>query len=305
MYTPLPSSPNVAFHRSPSCLFLLVLLLLSILGDPWCGSSCAGQSAPIRFSPLPMENRETTVLQFRPMIEYLEQQLHRQVVFDFSDDYATILDKFLANRIDLIYLGPLPYIELRAQASHAEPLVHFREDSGEAKYACAIVTLADRPIQLKGLSNHRFALTQPLSTCGYLSVNGLLMEHDSSLTNNRYRYLGKHDAVALAVVRGEFDAGGLKSAIADRYTHLGLKIIAQTASFPGFALIGNQTSLSAETRKTISKALIRLDPKGADRKLLSHWGSAIRHGAIPATDADYTTIRRYKGSQNIPIANKE
>ena len=101
-------------------------------------------------------------------------------------------------------------------------------------YYGALVALADTPVNLQGLQNKRIALTQPLSTCGYLSVSGLLRERKSSLEKNRYRYLNKHDAVALAIIRGEYDLGGLKTAIGKRYTHLGLKILAETPPFPGF-----------------------------------------------------------------------
>ena len=54
---------------------------------------------------------------------------------------------------------------------------------------------------------------------------------------NHYRYLGQHDEVALAVVRGEFDFGGLKTAIAQKYTHLGLKVVAESPLMTGLALV--------------------------------------------------------------------
>lgn len=290
----------MARHRTLPFPDLTLPILLVLLCGLWSGRASA-QTVPIRFAPLPMENREAIILQFRPMVEYLGETLGRPVVFDFSDDYTTILDKFLRNKIDLAYLGPLPYIELRSKTVHAEPLVLFREASGHPKYTCAIAALADTPIQLSGLKNHRIALTQPLSTCGYLAVNGLLREHGSSLADNRHHYLDKHDAVALAVIRGEFDLGGLKTAIARRYTHLGLTIVAETQPFPGFGLIGHRSTLTNETMEAIRAALIRLDPAGADQKRLSLWGNEIRHGAIPASDSDYDTIRRYKRTLEIPM----
>ena len=270
-----------------------------------CCRLAFAQPSPIRFAPLPMENREALVLQFRPMIEYLEQKLNRPIVFDFSESYDKILEKFQAGKIDLAYLGPLPYVELRSQADFAEPLIHFREASGEPMYTCAIVTLADNPLSLQGLRDKHIALTQPLSTCGYLSVNGLLLETNSSLELNRYRYLDKHDAVALAVIRSEFDLGGVKTAIGKRYTHMGLKILAQTPPFPGFGLIGNANTLNAETMESIRQAMIQLDPTNADKEMLARWGRSIRYGSVRASDADYQTVRKYKGKIEIPTGNKE
>lgn len=279
------------------CISLVLLFSL------WCGPTCA-QAPPIRFSPLPMENREALVLQFRPMIEYLQQQLNRPIVYDFSESYDKILEKFQDNTIDLAYLGPLPYVELRAKDANAIPLIHFRETSGQPMYTCALVALADTTVHLQGLHGKKIALTQPLSTCGYLSVNGLLQERNASLEHNRYHYLDKHDTVALAVIRGEYDLGGLKTAIGKRYTHLGLKILAETPPFPGFGLIGNQKTLSPETLSAIRQAMVRLDPD-KDKAMLDQWGRSIHHGAVEATDADYDNVRRYKGSLDIPTQNKD
>ncbi len=291
--------------RLPHLRCLIIALILWSLQATMGWADTAAQTGPIRFAPLPMENREAMVLQFRPMATFLEQRLGRPVVFDFSDSYAKILEKFLANTIDLAYLGPLPYVELRAKDDQAEPLVLFREESGQPMYTCAIVTLADQPLSLTALTNRRFALTQPLSTCGYLAVNGLLQERGSNLEANRYRYLDKHDAVALAVIRGEFEAGGLKTSIAKRYNHLGLQVLAETPPFPGFALVGNRQTLAEPTLQAIRTALTGLDPAGADQAMLTQWGASIRYGAVAATDADYQALRRYRGTLAIPTGNKE
>lgn len=292
-------------YRASRLSFLIVALTLWSCLVSLSSAETAAQPQPIRFAPLPMESREAIVLQFRPMTTFLEQRLGRPVVFDFSDNYATILEKFQANTIDLAYLGPLPYVELRAKNTQAEPLVLFREESGQPKYTCAIVGLADSPLALSALNDRHIALTQPLSTCGYLAVNGLLQEQGGSLQANRYRYLDKHDAVALAVIRGEFDAGGLKTSIAKRYSHLGLQVIAETPPFPGFGLVANRRTLDDATLQAIRTALTSLEPTGADQALLAQWGPSIRHGAVAATDTDYQALRRYRGTLTIPTSNKE
>ncbi len=267
--------------------------------------SAVAATTTIRFAPLPMENRESMVLQFRSMVDFLQKKLGVPIEFVFSEDYRQILDKFTAGAIDLAYLGPLPYVELRAQDPQAEPLVHFNEASGKPTYTCAVVALAEKPLSLQGLVNRRIALTQPLSTCGYLAVNGLLQQQGGSLTQNRYRYLDKHDAVALAVVRGEFDAGGVKTAIGKKYAHLGLTIVAETPPFPSFGLIANRATLPLHTREAVRTALTQLDPVGADRETLAAWGEPVRYGAVAASDHDYDTVRMYKGNLEIPTSNKE
>jgi phosphonate transport system substrate-binding protein len=251
-------------------------------------------------APLPMESRETVLKQFMPVARYLKERLGHEVVFDYSDSYAEILDKFRQGRIDLAYLGPLPYVSLKNVCSEATPLVHFREASGEPLYTCAIVALADNGLSLNGMEKGKVALTQPLSTCGFLSTNGLLRQHGSALSRNLYRYLGKHDEVAKSVVRGEFDLGGLKTSIGRKYEHLGITILAETAPMPSFALVGNAATLSPEEREAIRQTLAGLDPDGRDKEMLSSWGENLRHGSVPADDADYAPVRALLGGESIP-----
>ena len=277
---------------------LRALWLVILIG--WCLPGAVFALETVRFAPLPMENRETVVKQFRPLTDYLQQRLGISIEYVYADNYADILEKFRNGAIDLAYLGPLPYVELRASYPQAEPLVHFKEASGKTTYTCALVAFTDAEFPLKNLANKRVALTQPLSTCGYLSANGLLRRHGSSLEHNRYRYLGKHDAVALAVVQGQFEIGGLKTAIGKKYAHLGLSILDETGPLPSFAMTANKATLKPDLVNQIRHALIAVDPDGKHRELLTGWGDNIRYGAIPANNANYDVIRELLGGVDIP-----
>ena len=270
-------------------IWLVVCLIPSLL-----------HARPLVFAPLPMESRETVLKQFMPLAAYLSEALGREIVFDYSENYDQILEKFRNGKLDLAYLGPLPYVSLRAVDDKVEPLVHFKEASGEPLYTCAIVAVADRKLDLGRLEKRMVALTQPLSTCGYLSTNGLLRQRGSALSRNLYRYLGKHDEVAKAVVRGEFDLGGLKTAIGRKYAHLGLAILAETPPLPSFALVGNTQTLTSDEREAIRDALVRLDPAGRDREMLATWGENVRYGAVPGKDADYDPVRGLLDREPIP-----
>jgi phosphonate transport system substrate-binding protein len=277
-------------------LFLIMAVMSSV--------TAFAEPETVRFAPLPMMNRETVVKQFRPMTLFLEQKLGVVITYDYSESYQEMLEKFESGKVDLAYLGPLPYVELREKCEMAEPLVHFKEASGEPMYSCSIVALAESHLNLEGLKDRRFALTQPLSTCGYLSVNGLLKEHHTDLAHNRYRYLDKHDGVALAVVRGEFDAGGIKTAYGKKYAHMGLVIIAETPPLPGFALVAHRANMSPEKMDAIRGALLSLDAAGPDKERLSTWGENIRYGAALASDGDYDALRKLKGNIVIPTTDK-
>lgn len=263
-------------------------------------AAVSAQAQTIRFAPLPMQSQETVIKEFRPLTTYLEQRLQIKIDYVYSTNYSDILEKVRRSEVDLAYLGPLPYVELRARFAEAEPLVHFKESSGQATYTCAIVTFPDAGFDPSNADKKKIALTQPLSTCGYLSTSGLMSRSGSSLERNYYRYLGQHDAVAQAVIRGEFDAGGLKTAIARNYAHMGLQVIAETPPLPSFALIANTKTLSADLMSRLRRELIALDPHGKDQAMLATWSDSIRHGAVVAADQDFQVVRELLGETMIP-----
>lgn len=250
---------------------------------------------PLTFAPLPMETPETVASQWKPALDYLGKALGAPLRIEYSDNYERILEKFKTGKLDLAYLGPLPYVTLKERFPAAMPVVHFNEKDGQPSYTCAIVALAERKLATKDLRGKKIALTQPLSTCGYLTTDGLLRRAGSDLEKNRYRYLDKHDAVALAVARGDYDAGGVKTTIGQKYAHLGLQVISESLPLPAFSLVANGQRLSPERIAAIRTALV-----GANGAQGSTWGDNIRHGATPATDKDYDAMRKLRARTDIP-----
>lgn len=265
---------------------LIALLLLGAL-------PAAAES--LIFAPLPMETPYTVVAQWKPLLDYLGRQLGANLQIDYSGSNEEVVEKFRSGRLDLAYFGPLPYVKLHKDFPAAAPVVVFNEKDGTAKYTCSLVVAADSHLDLKALQHKRIALTQPLSTCGYFAAQGLLRQQGRSLEENRYRYLGPHDAVALAVVRGDFDAGGVKTAIANKYAHLGLTVIAESPSMPGLALIANRQRLSAERIEQIRQLLLN-----APAEVRQQWGDNIRHGVASVSDSDYDGMRQLSMPAAIP-----
>lgn len=250
---------------------------------------------PLVFAPLPMETPQTVASQWQPFLHYLELKLGITLQVDSSETNAEIVDKFKNGKIDLAYLGPLPYITLKNSFPAAEPLVIFNEKNGQPFYTCALISSGEAALNLEGMKGRKVALTQPLSTCGYFATQGILNHFGISLEDNRYRYLGQHDEVALAVVRGEFDAGGLKTAIAKKYTHLGVVVRAESPPITGLALVANTQHLSRERIEQIRQSLL-----GASSEIRQQWGDNIRHGVSPAKDSDYDGIRKLPAPERIP-----
>ena len=264
-------------------LILKSLVLPAIL--MLCALPVAAET--LTFAPLPMESTYTVASQWLPFVEYLEKCLGIELKFSYSATNDEIVNKFKAGELDLAYLGPLPYVKLKQIFPAAEPVVIFKEKDGHPAYTCALVTLAGTSLDFTKMQGKRVALTQPLSTCGYFATQGMLAQFGSSLEDNFYHFRGQHDKVALAVARGDFDVGGLKTSIAKQYKYMGVIVRAESPHMPGLAIVANSNRVSPQRIAQIRQVLL-----AADEKARQNWGDNIRYGAVLAKDSDYDGLRQ-------------
>jgi len=130
----------------------------------------------------------------------------------------------------------------------------------------------------------------------------LLQQAGLSINDTKFRYAGSHEEVALAVVRGEFDVGGIKTSIAGKYAHMGLRFLAESKPLPGFLLVANKKTLAAEQIEKIRDILLQLRPldNASHAELTRDWGGNVRYGATEVKDSDYDVIRDQLQGITIP-----
>ncbi len=250
--------------------------------------------ARLIYTPLPLTNSDSVIAQSRDLIRYIEQNTGFTIEIRYEADYATIIDKFARDEIHLVHLGPLPYIVLRAVTPYADPLVFFQEADGRAGYTCSLASAIDgdtAPADTEG----PVALTQSLSTCGFLVTQHLLGSADRNLHVLPYSFLGSHEAVALALVRGEFAIGGLKTSIGREYERVGLRLLMEGPELPGFALVANTRLLDQETRDALSAALV-----ATPASVYSQWQGLGRWGMAKAMDSSFDGLRCLEGIDKMP-----
>ncbi len=266
------------------CLFLLI----------WPGLLHGAE--PLRFAMVALENREAAIREFASLLESIETSTGRQLHLTLLDSHDKLIDAFADRQVDLAYVGPLPYVQLRQRHGETELLVRFLEADGSSMYRCVLVAFRGDAIRLTALKNRPVGLTQPLSTCGPLSVNGLLRKHAGfGLEQAKPRFLGSHEQVALAALAGEVAAGGMREAIARKYAGLGLEVLARTEPLPGFALVANRATLDAARIAQLRQSLLAT-PQAAYQR----WGNSIRHGMTAANDSEYADLRELAKAAAVP-----
>jgi len=258
----------------------LAVVLLS------CLAATSGQTAgrELVYTPLPIEQPEKVITANRPLVTYLAKQLKTPITIRYEKDYEEILRLFQQGKIDIVHLGPLPYVILKKSYTKAEPVVAINEPDGKATYTCAMVTAFDGPTSVRQV-RRSIAFSQPLSTCGHLTAGYLLDKYGSNLENLHHEYLGNQDQVALAVVKGNYEVGTIKAAVAKKYSNLTLRIIEETPAFPGFLLVANKATMTSEQISKIRKILLSTTPNDSGGLVLG------RYGFSPVADSSYDLIR--------------
>lgn len=232
----------------------------------------AADKTTLRFAPLPTKKEKANVEEFLPLVSYLEKHLSLNIDFVTKKDYRDILQGFEDQSIDFAYLGPLPYMILKKEYSHVEPIVTFRQKDGTSTYRCVLAKFADdafdtsRPL--------RVALTQPLSTCGYYMSSIILQKKFGiDLKEQSFDYRMSHTNALLSVLKGDFTVAGAKDTIAQRYSSLGMEVIAQSEPLPGFSLVVNTKTLSREQIERIQGSLLSIP-----ENIYKSWTGVISYG---------------------------
>jgi phosphonate transport system substrate-binding protein len=151
------------------------------------------------------------------------------------------------------------------------------------------VVRSDSPIrQVADLAGKRVAFGAEISMSSavapkqMLAQAGLVRADLSSVT-----HLDRHERVALAVLHGDFDAGGLRLDIANAYAPRGLRILATSQPLPPHVIAASAKVTAIEANK-VRLALLHPDASGQDA--MRALGSQA--GFTHIEDAHFHAVRR-------------
>lgn len=249
-------------------------------------NSYLNAQANIRFAPLPMENYQITLNQYKDFISFLKKQIKTDVNIVYEASYSEIINNFINGKVDIMVVGPATYIDLTSKYKFAKPIAQTIDKDGLDTYTCSIFCLNDKNINLSNLKDTNIALTQAKSTCGYPFTNYILNKNSSSISNNNYKYTGSHSDAILSVLLGESELGSAYTRVVKEYLDLGIKPIQTSKKLPNFILMANTKTLSKESIQQIYNALKKLNPKNK-KNLLSitkDWNHSFKHGLILVDD---------------------
>ncbi|MBC7543388.1 MAG: phosphate/phosphite/phosphonate ABC transporter substrate-binding protein [Candidatus Sericytochromatia bacterium] len=276
-------------------------------------TACSGseKNKALRVGFVPSENMQEVLKNAQPIVDKLHDALGVEVRPFVATDYAGVVEALRGNKLDIAFLNPAAYV-LAKEEAHVKVLLKSVRRGGDAFYG-AIITRTDSGINsLQDLKNHTFAFGDPISTSGHIFPKKMFKAAgiDPARDFKNVIFAGGHDATVLAVYNHKADAGAtyanstkgddgawtlyLKTAAEQAQ----IKVIAYTEPIPNDNLVAS-SQLDKVTTDKITKVFMDLSQSPEGRK----WLNAIYRieGFVPATDADYASVRDAFQDAGIPI----
>lgn len=176
-------------------------------------TASAADRPVLRVSAIPDEAPTQLQRKFKPLGEYLAQQLGVEVKFQPVTDYAATVEALAGGRLDLVWYGGFTFVQARRRTGTAIPLVQREED---AHFHSKFITRAGSGIRtLQDLRGKTLAFGSESSTSGHLMPRYDLLQAglDPDKDLARYAFTGAHDATAKWVEQGKVDAGALNESV--------------------------------------------------------------------------------------------
>nr|WP_314488919.1 putative selenate ABC transporter substrate-binding protein [uncultured Pseudomonas sp.] len=246
----------------------------------------------LRVSAIPDEAPTELLRKFKPLGEYLEQQLGMKVQFVPVADYPAVVEALASDRLDMAWLGGFTFVQVQQRTGNAVPLVQREQD---AQFTSKFITARDDVKSLSDLKGKTFAFGSISSTSGSLMPRYFMLKDGIKPESffSRIGYSGAHDATVAWVQAGKVDAGVLNASVWDKLVATGkvdtskVKVFATTPTYFDY----NWTvrgSLDPALAQKIKQAFLALDPAKPEQKAILDLQAASRF--IETKPENYTGI---------------
>lgn len=276
--------------RRRKFLFYLVLIPALLFSH---ALPLSAEKPVIRFGVIPRYNPVVMYKRYQPIMDYLTANTPYRFELKISRDYPEAV-RFLRDGVTQVSsLGDVTFAEANLQCA-AVPILKPLNSEGKPYYRSAIIVRNDSPLgSLADLRGRTMAFGSPHSTSGnlipryFLWNSGVRLQELKTFTNLKH-----HDAVAKAILKGQYDAGAVKDVVAEKYRSHGLRVVAWSGPIPSVPIVVTRTA-PKEVVRALSNALLRLDRNNpAHRELMKNWDDEFKNGFAKADISDYREIFR-------------
>lgn len=191
---------------------------------------------------------------FKPIAEYLSRETGKQIELQIGQTYEDTGTKIGTGVFDFAYISPVIYVDAQKQYGLV-PLAIIANNGKPTYHGVITVKKGSSITSLAQFKGKKFAFGARNSNMNHTVPLWMLLNAGVKLTDlKEYGFLKTHDNVAMNIIRGTFDGGGMQPDVAEKYREQGLEIIAKSPELPEHVFVATKT-LDAATAKAIQNAL--------------------------------------------------
>jgi phosphonate transport system substrate-binding protein len=266
----------------------LLLLALIVIASSYASSDSlsAEDKAQLTFGIYPYDTPTSIYESFGPLLKKLSSELNISVKIIIAPNYMSHVVNMGAGKVDIGFMGPSPYIRAEDKYGGVELLARLRMQENKID-SMVIVSHKDSGIRsLKDLKGKTFAFGDPQSYGSHFYPRYLLNKSGVRLNDLKYYdYLGSHSKVILAVSHRDFDAGGVRADIYEKYKDRPVKVIAGPYNIPPHVIVCRK-GLPDDLKNKIKDALLKIDDKAVLKAI-----DQYLKGFGPVKDGDFSQAR--------------
>ncbi len=215
---------------------------------------------------------------YEPLMNYLTEHTPYHFKLRLSRNYLETVRQLTEGEVDFASLGNYTYVKTRLKHDVKCIAMPINERGNLNNYDDIIVTI-DAPYQtLSDLKGKSFAFASHQSFSSWMAI-WMLHEAGVELSDlSHYENLSYHDLVAEKVLRGDFDAGMVKSVVADQYLDKGIRVLARSPAIPSVPLVAG-AHVSMDKLHIVQAALLNLKSNIDTGEVSTEgWDSEVANG---------------------------
>jgi methyl-accepting chemotaxis protein len=248
------------------------------------------QTGLLRVGVMPLESPATMYRKFMPLVDYLNKKTNKRFELHLAADFTDTIRDIGEGMTDICYMTPSTYIE--AHDKYGIDVIAKALRKGKPYQHTIIIAREGGKInKIEDIKGKSFAFGDMHSTSSHIMPRAMLLEAGIDVKGLSYHnFLGHHDDVAKAVLKGEFDAGGVMESTAEKFKAEGLRFIAVSPEIPEFNICVSKR-ISAEDKEAIKNVLLELTDKTPEGSAVLKSISSDYTGWTTANAEDYDGIR--------------
>lgn len=237
------------------------------------------------FGIVPLENAVLMNKKFNALVATLNEKLSTDYIIMVGKDYPESIADLGTGKTQIAYQTPTTYIE--GKHKYGIRLLGYFAKNGSPTYKSAIVVSKNSGIRsVADLKGKRFAFGSEKSTGSTLVPMSMLAEAGIALKDlAHYAYLGGHDVVANAVLKGEYDAGGMMESVVDEFSDKGIVALKISEPIPQFPICITR-DMDPELEQKLKNALLNMTETSPIKAIDKGYT-----GFLEAKDSDFDGVR--------------